>query len=180
MVQRLRRLCREKKAREAEGALALEGVRLLEEALAAGLALRDVLVAPALERKARGRELLAALRGRGARLEAATDEVEAGPTNDPELMDKGFKIVRFGADPVILVKVSDNEFRAFAATCTHLDCIVEYRNKEQKLWCNCHNGAYDLNGVVTGGPPPKPLTAYNVHVVQKGSGQPGTVVIAKA
>jgi hypothetical protein len=28
---------------------------------------------------------------------------------------------------VIVVRVSDTEYRAFAATCTHLDCIVEYR-----------------------------------------------------
>jgi len=112
--------------------------------------------------------------------EAATDEVEAGPTNDPELIEKGFKIVRFGAEPVILVKVSDTEFKAFSATCTHLDCIVEFRNAEQVLWCNCHNGVYDLTGSVIGGPPPKSLTPFEVHVVQKGSGQPGTVVVKRS
>ncbi len=112
--------------------------------------------------------------------EATTDEVEAGPTNDPDLMEKGYKIVRFGAEPVILVKVSDTEFKAFAGTCTHLDCIVEYRNAEQVLWCNCHNGAYDLTGSVVGGPPPKPLETFDVHVVEKGSGQPGTVIVKRS
>ena len=72
--------------------------------------------------------------------EAATHEVEAGSTNDPELLENGFKIVRFGAEPVILVRIDETDFRAFAATCTHLDCIVEYRKDRSLLWCNCHNG----------------------------------------
>lgn len=112
--------------------------------------------------------------------ESTTAEVEAGPVNDPELIDKGFKIVRFGADPVILVRVSDTDFRAFSATCTHLDCIVEYRKEKQLMWCNCHNGQYDLAGKNVAGPPPKPLIAYRVHVVAKGGGQPDMLVVQRA
>ena len=112
--------------------------------------------------------------------EAATDQVEAGLTNDPVLMDKGFKIIRFGHEPVILVRISETEYRAFAATCTHLDCIVEYRSGEQKLWCNCHDGIYDTNGINVGGPPPKPLAPYKVNRVSNGKGQPDTLVVSKA
>lgn len=97
--------------------------------------------------------------------EATTNQVEAGPTNDPDLLDKGFKIVRFGSAPVILIKVAENDFRAFSATCTHLDCIVEFQKKEKRLWCNCHNGEYDLTGRNVAGPPPRPLDRYEVHVV---------------
>ena len=111
--------------------------------------------------------------------EASTNQVEAGLTNDPELLDKGFKIVRFGAEPVILVRVSETDFRAYAATCTHLDCIVEYRPTERKLWCNCHDGVYDLGGRNIAGPPPRPLEPYQVHVVANGA-QPGTIVVSKA
>jgi Rieske Fe-S protein len=53
--------------------------------------------------------------------EAATHEVEAGAADDPELIEKGFRIVRFGAEPVILIRAADGDLRAFAATCTHLD-----------------------------------------------------------
>lgn len=111
--------------------------------------------------------------------EAATHQVEAGSTNDPELLEKGFKIVRFGAEPVILIRVSETDFRAYAATCTHLDCIVEYRPGERKLWCNCHDGVYDLGGRNVAGPPPRPLEPYRVNVVANG-GQPGTIVVSKA
>jgi len=111
--------------------------------------------------------------------EAATNQVEAGSTRDPEFIEKGFKIVRFGAEPVIVVRVAENEFRAFSATCTHLDCIVEFRKDQGKIWCNCHDGQYDLEGRNVGGPPPRPLTPYQVHVVEKGPEQPGTLVVAK-
>jgi len=111
--------------------------------------------------------------------EATTNEVEAGPANDPELLEKGFKIVRFGAEPVIVVRLSDTEFRALSATCTHLDCIVEYRKGEQAIGCNCHNGRYDLTGRNVSGPPPRPLTPFKVHLVAKGGGAP-TLVVGRA
>ncbi len=112
--------------------------------------------------------------------EASTNQVEAGPTNDPELLEKGFKIVRFGADPVILIRVSETEYRAFAGTCTHLDCIVEFQKDKQRIWCNCHNGDYNLHGEVVAGPPPKPLEPFKVDLVFKGSGQPQTIVVSRA
>jgi Rieske Fe-S protein len=112
--------------------------------------------------------------------EASIAEVEAGSTDDPELAEKGFKIIRFGAEPVIVVRVSGTDYRAFAATCTHLDCVVEYRRDRQAIWCNCHNGHYDLAGRNMAGPPPRPLAAYKVHLVARSAGRPATLVVGKA
>lgn len=112
--------------------------------------------------------------------EAATAEVEAGFTNDPELLDKGFKIIRFGAEPVILIKVGEGDFRAFSATCTHLDCIVEFQKEEQRLWCNCHNGEYNLAGGNVSGPPPRPLRSYQVNLIEGQTDQPQAIVISKS
>jgi len=111
--------------------------------------------------------------------EASTNEVEAGAANDPELIDKGFKIIRFGAEPVILIRLSSTEFRAFAATCTHLDCVVEYQQENERIWCNCHNGEYDVHGRNVAGPPPKPLDPYEVHLVSHGAGRPPTIVVSR-
>jgi cytochrome b6-f complex iron-sulfur subunit len=111
--------------------------------------------------------------------EAAANQVEAGRTDDPELASTGFKIVPFGNDPVILVRTADGEHRALSATCTHLDCIVEYRREGGLLWCNCHGGQFDLSGQVVGGPPPRPLRPYRVHVVEGDSATPATLVIEK-
>jgi Rieske Fe-S protein len=110
--------------------------------------------------------------------EAAANQVEAGRVDDPELTASGFKIVPFGSEPVILVKSADGQLSALSATCTHLDCIVEYRKDKNLLWCNCHGGNFDLTGRVTGGPPPKPLRPYKVHQVE-GAGGAATVVIEK-
>jgi Rieske Fe-S protein len=111
--------------------------------------------------------------------EATTNQVQAGPTNDPEILERGYKILRFGSEPVILIRIAENDFRAFAATCTHLDCIVEFHRKEQRLWCNCHNGEYNLNGQQVAGPPPSPLQSFKVDLEFKGSGQPQQIVVSK-
>jgi Rieske Fe-S protein len=100
---------------------------------------------------------------------AITSETDAGATDDPAFAEKGFKIVQFGSDPVIVVQAGENQFRAFSAVCTHLACIVGYRQAQRTIWCNCHNGQFDLEGQVIGGPPPKPLARYDVHLVARGS-----------
>ena len=112
--------------------------------------------------------------------EAATSQVQVGPTNDPDLVEKGFKIVRFGNEPVIVIKLSETDIRAFSAVCTHLACIVEYRKGKRDIFCNCHNGEYDLQGRNIGGPPPRPLKPYQVHILDEGPGKPGTVVVSRA
>lgn len=112
--------------------------------------------------------------------EATTNQVNAGLTTDPEMMEKKFKIVRFGADPVILVHAGEEDYRAFAATCTHLDCVVEYQDAQRRIWCNCHNGEYDLQGRNVAGPPPKPLEVFTVHVERKSPGAAGTIIVSRS
>lgn len=111
--------------------------------------------------------------------ESTTNRVEAGRTNDPELLEKGYKIVRFGPEPVLLIRLAQGDLRALAATCTHLQCIVEYQQAKKRIWCNCHNGEYNLQGQVVAGPPPKPLAKYEVHVLAGAAGDAGTIVISK-
>jgi Rieske Fe-S protein len=111
--------------------------------------------------------------------EATTNQVEAGRTNDPDLLEKGFKIIRFGVEPVIVIRAADGGLHAFSATCTHLDCIVEYQKDHDRIWCNCHNGEYDLTGRNVAGPPPKPLEVYKVDVVAANPREPGTIVVSK-
>ena len=89
---------------------------------------------------------------------AATNEADAGAASDPEFLEKGYKIVRFGSEPVIVVRVSETEFRAFSAVCTHLACTVTYEPENSRIHCACHGGVYDpQSGANVSGPPPKPL-----------------------
>jgi Rieske Fe-S protein len=75
------------------------------------------------------------------------------------------QIFKFGSRPGILVRTPGGELRAFSAVCTHLACIVQYRPDFSHIWCACHNGHFDLNGVNIQGPPPKPLESYVVNVL---------------
>ncbi|MCF7801754.1 MAG: Rieske 2Fe-2S domain-containing protein [Candidatus Marinimicrobia bacterium] len=77
------------------------------------------------------------------------------------------KIVRFGRKPVILIRDSGENIHALTATCTHLDCIVQFSEDRQQIICACHNGVYDLTGKNVSGPPPKPLTEFAVKVIDK-------------
>ena len=81
-----------------------------------------------------------------------------------ELARNTGKIFRFGSRPALLVRLHDGTYRSFSATCTHLNCTVQFRAQEQDIWCACHNGIYDLRGRNVSGPPPRPLEDYDVHV----------------
>lgn len=73
-------------------------------------------------------------------------------------------IFQFGREAGILIRLEENDFKAFTATCTHLSCIVQYRQDLNQIWCACHNGRFDLTGRNVAGPPPRPLEEFDVHV----------------
>ena len=95
--------------------------------------------------------------------EAASNRVLAGKVAD--LAREGYKIFPLGADVGILIEKSPGEYVALSATCTHLECTVQYEKASKRIWCACHNGVYDLTGRNVSGPPPRPLTPYTVQVV---------------
>jgi Rieske Fe-S protein len=81
-----------------------------------------------------------------------------------ELKPNTGRIFKFGSRPGILVRTQEGDLRAFSATCTHLECTVQYREDLQRIWCACHGGQFDLNGINVAGPPPRPLEQYTVNV----------------
>jgi cytochrome b6-f complex iron-sulfur subunit len=103
--------------------------------------------------------------------EVEVTSVKAGKASD--IANDSGMIVKFGSKPVILLRTAAGDFRAFSATCTHLDCTVQYKKDIGLIWCACHNGKYDLNGRNVSGPPPRPLDEYRVVV------QGGEVFISK-
>ncbi|MBA3445113.1 MAG: RNA methyltransferase [Gemmatimonadales bacterium] len=62
-----------RRGRDRRGLALAEGVRLVEEALAAGIDIRGAAVSPALEATTRGKALKAELTGRGLRVEEVSD-----------------------------------------------------------------------------------------------------------
>jgi Rieske Fe-S protein len=95
--------------------------------------------------------------------ESATSSVTLPFTPD-DIAPNAAKVFKFGNRPGIIVRTPAGELRAFSAVCTHLGCIVQHREDLGHLWCACHNGHFDLNGINIQGPPPRPLEAFQVNV----------------
>jgi len=90
------------------------------------------------------------------------EQTEVTAAKVGELAPNSGKIFKFGTKPGILVHTEADEYRAFSAICTHLQCTVQYRPDFKHIWCACHNGHFDLTGKNIAGPPPRPLEAYKV------------------
>jgi cytochrome b6-f complex iron-sulfur subunit len=97
--------------------------------------------------------------------QAVQNEVTAAKVG--ELKINSAKIFNFGAKPGILIHTDDGKYKAFSAICTHLDCIVQYREDLKHIWCACHNGHFDLFGKNISGPPPAPLEEYKVTIINE-------------
>ncbi|MBY0278775.1 ubiquinol-cytochrome c reductase iron-sulfur subunit [Candidatus Binatia bacterium] len=59
-----------------------------------------------------------------------------------------------------VVKRSTDDVLVFDPRCTHLGCAYHWQVKENRFLCPCHDGLYDIDGRVIGGPPPRPLDVY--------------------
>jgi Rieske Fe-S protein len=54
--------------------------------------------------------------------------------------------------------------------CTHLGCTVNWKDEAQAFVCPCHDAKFSRDGVVLGGPPPRPLDRYAEHrITEDGS-----------
>lgn len=96
--------------------------------------------------------------------EGAAETVgETEATTLTELRAKGAVRFRFGREPAIAVLAGGHVF-ALSLVCTHLGCLVEWRPDLRRLVCPCHRAAFDLEGAVLQGPPPRPLTRYDTEV----------------
>ena len=96
-------------------------------------------------------------------VEAKVKSAKIGTVSD--FPPSSSKIVRFGRKPVIIVRTDQGEFSALEATCTHLDCIVQFKKETNQILCACHNGIYDIKGKNLSGPPPKPLGEFEVTII---------------
>ncbi len=65
---------------------------------------------------------------------------------------------------VYILSTDGREYVAMSNICTHLGCHIRWIDEQQKFFCPCHNGVFDINGQVVSGPPPRPLDRYDVKV----------------
>lgn len=75
------------------------------------------------------------------------------------------KTIRYGRYPALLINTSQG-LRAYSAVCTHFACIVKWNPEHYEIECPCHEGYFDpITGEVLSGPPPTPLEALKVEIV---------------
>lgn len=54
-----------------------------------------------------------------------------------------------------------------SSRCTHLACQVNWREDTRTFVCPCHDAAFDIQGNVLDGPPPRPLDVYDEFQVDE-------------
>lgn len=92
-------------------------------------------------------------------------EPSAKPIPGPDESTDGFD-ARFKAWAASIT-AADMDMLAIWNRCAHLGCPVAYAAGSQGFICPCHGGAYDSRGLVTGGPPPRPLDRLDVKIVDQ-------------
>ena len=65
---------------------------------------------------------------------------------------------------VFIVWDGEQKVHALSATCTHLGCQVRWDAESTRFRCPCHGGAFDAQGHVVEGPPPRPLGRVDARV----------------
>ena len=73
------------------------------------------------------------------------------------------KEINLGGKPVFVVRLEEG-YKVFSGVCTHLGCIVRWEENKSRFYCPCHQGIFNKQGEVTGGPPPRPLDEYQVEL----------------
>jgi Rieske Fe-S protein len=71
--------------------------------------------------------------------------------------------VDLGGEPVEVLR-TESGISARSLLCSHVGCVVEWREGEQVYHCPCHEGRYDSRGRVLSGPPPRPLEEFPVEL----------------
>ncbi|CAK0775396.1 Rieske domain-containing protein [Gammaproteobacteria bacterium] len=85
------------------------------------------------------------------------------PATEMALDPNSAKSFFFGRTPALLIKSEEGELIALKAVCTHFECLVHYDPALKYIVCPCHQGFFDIHGNNLKGPPPQPLTRYQIN-----------------
>jgi Rieske Fe-S protein len=90
---------------------------------------------------------------------------DAGPVSIPmsELSPGKRAVIRLGGQPVE-VRRTDDGVVATSLVCTHFGCVVHWVESEGIYQCPCHEGRFDADGEVLGGPPTRRLVLVPVSI----------------
>lgn len=81
-----------------------------------------------------------------------------------ELPQNGSKTFKDLSGREMVLVNTDQGLKAISTDCTHLGCKSYWEPDNDRFFCPCHDGVFDVNGNVVSGPPPRPLDRYEVEV----------------
>lgn len=90
----------------------------------------------------------------GSKTIGAVDDMQPNTSN----------VVQLGDRPVIVITKETGETIAYGANCTHLGCVVGFREDQGDIYCACHGSVFDLNGHPVSGPAKHPLEKIPVKI----------------
>jgi Rieske Fe-S protein len=67
---------------------------------------------------------------------------------------------------VYVLRQSENEIITLSNVCTHLSCRVTWKPETEEYECPCHEGAFDIDGDILYGPPPRPMDIFE-HKIEE-------------
>jgi len=71
-------------------------------------------------------------------------------------------------EPAVLVRLDESRVIAYSQKCTHLSCPVIPRLEEDRFYCPCHEGSFDLTtGRPLAGPPRRPLVRIHLEIRER-------------
>jgi cytochrome b6-f complex iron-sulfur subunit len=115
----------------------------------------------------------AAVIGTAVFLESCKKEKKEDPTTPPTPLNFNLDLTKpenaalntaggsVSSNGVIVIALASS-YVALSQKCTHQGCAVGYDKNSNSFLCPCHGGTYDIDGKVTGGPPPTALKKYSV------------------
>ena len=66
---------------------------------------------------------------------------------------------------------TDEGVRAIYKVCTHLGCLYNWQDQENKFICPCHGSQFDYSGYFLQGPAPRSLDIFVMRAVNKETGE---------
>ncbi len=103
-----------------------------------------------------GRTALPATNAAPAKLKvAARSALTTTPTS--------FPVATADGGQAVFAFVEGDQVVVMSSLCTHRGCAIDWEAGANRYACPCHQGYFDKQGKVTGGPPLGPLKAYTAE-----------------
>ena len=97
------------------------------------------------------------------KVKEATSEESIITAGHVDLFKPG-SVTAFPRGRFYLARLENGGFLALSRECTHLGCTVPWVEEENRFVCPCHASTFDIRGVVTNPPAPRPLDIYHVTI----------------